>query len=83
MSPRPVLQPLAVGISHPELSASATNRRPALLPLGAMMAAVAFSGGVHAQQATPATQAEASALPAINVNAKREENTGYQGKRPR
>ena len=84
MPPRPALQPLAVGISHPELSASASNRRPALLPLGAMMAAVALSGGAHAQQAAQAqaqAQAEASALPAINVNAQREENTGYQGVR--
>ena len=87
MSPRPALQPLAVGISHPELSASASNRRPALLPLGAMMAAVVLSGGAHAQQSAqpsqtaPAAQAEAAALPAINVNAQREENTGYQGVR--
>lgn len=87
MSPRPALQPLAVGISHPELSASASNRRPALLPLGAMMAAVVLSGGAHAQQSAqpsqtaPAAQDEAAALPAINVNAQREENTGYQGVR--
>ncbi len=90
MPPRPALQPLAAGISHPELSASASNRRPALLPLGAMMAAVALSGGAHAQQAAQAVpaapaaqsaQAEAAALPTINVNAKREENTGYQGVR--
>ncbi len=80
MPPRPASQPLAFGISHPELSAYASNRRPALLPLGAMMAAaVALSGAAHAQQATQATPAEAAALPAIHVNTQREENTGYQG----
>src|SRR5688500_17474426 len=74
---RPALRPLAADISHPELSAAGA-RRPALLPLGAMMAAVALSGAAHAQETA---QAEASALPAINVNAQREENTGYQGVR--
>jgi catecholate siderophore receptor len=85
MPPRPALQPLALGIGHPELSASASNRRPALLPLGAMMAAVALSGAAQAQQsaepAARAAQSEAAALPAINVNAQREENVGYQGVR--
>src|SRR5450830_1323419 len=42
MQPRPALRPLAADISHPELSASASGRRAALLPLGAMMAAAAL-----------------------------------------
>ena len=79
MQSRPALRPLAADISHPELSASASGRRVALLPLGAMMAAVALSGGAHAQQTTQAAQAEAAALPAINVNTQREQNIGYQG----
>ena len=72
---RPALRPLAADISHPELSAAGA-RRPALLPLGAMMAAVALSGVAHAQENA---QAEAAALPAINVKTQREENLGYQG----
>jgi catecholate siderophore receptor len=76
MQQRPALRPLATDISHPELSASAGVRRPGLLPLGAMMAAVALSGVAQAQESAPA---EAAALPAINVKTQREENTGYQG----
>lgn len=72
---RPALRPLAADISHPELSAAGA-RRPALLPLGAMVAAVALSGVAHAQETA---QAEAAALPAINVKTQREENLGYQG----
>ena len=45
----------------------------------------ALSGAAQAQQsaepAPRAAQAEAAALPAINVNAQREENVGYQGVR--
>jgi catecholate siderophore receptor len=76
MQQRPALRPLAADISHPELSASAGVRRPPLLPLGAMMAAVALSGVAQAQESA---QAEATALPAINVKTRHEENTGYQG----
>ena len=72
---RPALRPLAADISHPELSAAGA-RRPDLLPLGAMVAAVALSGVAHAQETA---QAEAAALPAINVKTQREENLGYQG----
>ena len=60
-------------------------RLPALLLLAAAPLLMPRPGAAQAQQsaepATRAAQAEAAALPAINVNAQREENVGYQGVR--
>ncbi|MES2537160.1 MAG: TonB-dependent siderophore receptor [Pseudomonadota bacterium] len=79
----PLLRPIAAEINT-LVFPSTGPRRPALLPLGAMVAAIAFSGNsVHAQTAPPeagkqAAASEAASLPAIDVKTKREE-TGYQG----
>ena len=51
MQSRPALQPLATGIAHPELSASATSRRSTLLPLGAMWLVLRRTARRHARGA--------------------------------
>jgi catecholate siderophore receptor len=86
----PELQPLAAEISTLDFSlfAPATrpaSRRPALLPLGAMLAAMALSANnAYAQSpsgaAGQAAPNEAATLPTVDVKTKREE-TGYQGTR--
>jgi catecholate siderophore receptor len=86
----PELRLLAAEISTLNFPASAPAARPAthrtaLLPLGAMMAAMALSAnGVYAQATPPAATGQTvpieTALPAVDVKAKRDE-TGYQGTR--
>jgi catecholate siderophore receptor len=87
MKHRPKLRPLAVEIStltFPRITPASRLpiRRATLLPLGAMVAAMAFNSAYaqYAPPATtqPATPSEAAALPTIDVKTKREE-TGYQG----
>lgn len=77
----PEFRPPAAAISRLNIPratppSTSTSRRPALLPLGAMVAAIAFNHA-HAQS-SPAASTEAAALPTIDVKTKRDEG-GYQG----
>ncbi|MGB6055016.1 MAG: TonB-dependent siderophore receptor [Burkholderiaceae bacterium] len=68
----------AVATAPLKSPASSAARRPALLPLGAMVAAITFGGQVQAQTAPVA--ASTDTLPAIDVKGKAEE-PAYQAQK--
>ncbi len=90
MQPLPKRRPLAAALASlkfPPVPArgDAPGRRPALLPLGAMMAAMTFSAGHAGAQTAPAAPAASvvagsETLPTIDVKGK-QEDPGYQAQK--
>lgn len=90
MQVRPALRPAAAAIASTSAIRTQASARPALLPLGAMVAAMAFSMDAalaQSAQATPGKQEQADApakqeatMPTITVKDVRDRETiGYQG----
>ncbi len=93
MQPLPKRRPLAAALASLKfppapVNSAAAARRPALLPLGAMVAAMAFSAANAGAQSTPATPTAPAAkvaagsetLPTIDVKGKLED-PGYQAQK--